>query len=207
MSPFDAAGEQWRMLEGNILMSRRERKRLAVLAQVKSGELTLVTGGEVMALTYRQAKRLWRRYRLEGDAGLVHRSRGRVSPRRKSPALRRRVLVRYEQRYPDFGLTLAAEYLAGGGLSVDPETRRRWLIAQGTRQVRRRGQRQRAWRERKACFGMMVQLDGSHHDWFEGRRAKAVLRVMVDDASRKHLVRGFGVNASLQWRQMRCRDS
>jgi hypothetical protein len=54
---------------------------------------------------------------------------------------------------------------------------------------------------------MMVQLDGSHHDWFEGRRAKAVLMVMVDDASRKHLVRGFGVNASLQWRQMRCRDS
>jgi hypothetical protein len=64
MSPFDAAGEQWRMLEGNILMSRSERNRLAVLAQVKSGELTLVTAGEVMALTYRQAKRVWRRYRL-----------------------------------------------------------------------------------------------------------------------------------------------
>ena len=171
------------MLEGNILMSRRERNRLAVLAQVKSGELTLVTAGEVMALTYRQAKRVWRRYRLEGDAGLVHRSRGRPSPRRKSPALRRRVLARYEQRYSDFGPTLAAEYLAGEGLSVDHETLRRWLIAQGTRKVRRRGQQHRAWRERKACFGMMVQLDGSHHDWFEGRRAKAVLMVMVDDAT------------------------
>lgn len=183
MSPFDAAGEQWRMLEGNILMSRSERNRLAVLAQVKRGELTLVTAGEVMALTYRQAKRVWRRYRLEGDAGLVHRSRGRVSPRRKSPELRRRVLARYEQRYPDFGPTLAAEYLAGEGLRVDHETLRRWLIVQGTRKVRRRGQRHRAWRERKACFGMMVQLDGSHHDWFEGRRAKAVLMVMVDDAT------------------------
>jgi Homeodomain-like domain len=183
MSPFNAAGEQWRMLEGNILMSGRERNRLAVLAQVKSGELTLVTAGVVMTLTYRQAKRVWRRYRLEGDAGLVHRSRGRPSPRRKSPELRRRVLARYEQRYPDFGPTLAAEYLAGEGLSVDHETLRRWLIAQGTRKVRRRGQRHRAWRERKACFGMMVQLDGSHHDWFEGRRAKAVLMVMVDDAT------------------------
>ena len=183
MSPFNAAGEQWQMLEGNILMSRRERKRLAVLAQVKRGELKLVTAGEVMGVTYRQAKRVWRRYRTEGDAGLVHRSRGRPSARRKPPEIRRRVLARYGQRYGDFGPTLAAEYLAGEGLAVDHETLRRWLIAEGTRKVRRRGQRHRAWRERKPCFGMMVQLDGSDHDWFEGRRAKAVLMVMVDDAT------------------------
>ena len=183
MSPFNAAGEQWQMLEGNILMSRSERKRLTVLAQVKRGELKLVTAGEVMGVTYRQAKRVWRRYRTEGDAGLVHRSRGRPSPRRTPPEIRRRVLARYGQRYGDFGPTLAAEYLAGEGLAVDHETLRRWLIAEGTRKVRRRGQRHRAWRERKACFGMMVQLDGSDHDWFEGRRAKAVLMVMVDDAT------------------------
>jgi len=164
-------------------MSRKERKRLAVLAQVKSGELKLVTAGAVMAVTYRQAKRVWQRYRVEGDAGLVHRSRGRPSPRRKPPELRQRVLARYEERYGDFGPTLAAEYLAVEGMVVDHETLRRWLIAQGTRKVRRRGQRHRAWRERKACFGMMVQLDGSDHDWFEGRRAKAVLMVMVDDAT------------------------
>ncbi|MCX6922221.1 MAG: helix-turn-helix domain-containing protein [Verrucomicrobia bacterium] len=164
-------------------MNRRERNRLVVMAQVKRGELTLVTAGEVMTLTYRQAKRVWRRYRLEGDSGLVHRSRGRPSPRRKSTELRRRVLPRYEERYGDFGPTLAAEYLAGEGLGVDHETLRRWLIGEGTRKVRRRGQRHRAWRERKACFGMMVQLDGSDHDWFEGRRAKAVLMVMVDDAT------------------------
>ena len=164
-------------------MSRKERKRLALLAQVKSGELKLATAGEVMGVTYRQAKRVWRRYRVEGDAGLVHRSRGRPSPRRKPVGLRQQVLARYEQRYPDFGPTLAAEYLAGEGLVVDHETLRRWLIAQGTRRVRRRGQRHRAWRERKACYGMMVQLDGSQHDWFEGRRAKAVLMVMVDDAT------------------------
>ncbi len=93
------------------------------------------------------------------------------------------VLARYAQRYPDFGPTPAAEYLAGEGLAVDHETLRRWLIAQGTRSVRRRGQRHRAWRERRACYGMMVQLDGSHHDWIEGRRAKAVLMVRVDDAT------------------------
>jgi hypothetical protein len=185
MSPFHAAGEQWQMMEGSLLMSRKERKRLALLVQVKSGELKLVTAGEVMGVTYRQAKRVWQRYGVEGDAGLVHRSRGRPSPRRKPAALRQRVLARYQQRYPDFGPTLAAEYLAEEGLVVDHETLRRWLIAQGTRRVRRRGQRHRAWRERKACYGMMVQLDGSHHDWFEGRRAKAVLMVMVDDATNK----------------------
>src|SRR5512136_1531567 len=183
MSPFGAAGEQWQMLEGNLVMSRKERKRLAVLAQVKGGELKLVTAGAVMGVSYRQAKRVWRRYRVEGDAGIVHRSRGRPSPRGKPLELRQRVLARYEERYGDFGPTLAAEYLAGEGLGVDHETLRRWLIAQGTRKVRRRGQRHRVWRERKACFGMMVQLDGSDHDWFEGRRAKAVLMVMVDDAT------------------------
>ena len=116
MSAFNVAGEQWQMLEGNILMSRSERKRLTVLAQVKRGELKLVTAGEVMGVTYRQAKRVWRRYRTEGDAGLVHRSRGRPSARRKPPEIRRRVLARYGQRYGDFGPTLAAEYLAGEGL-------------------------------------------------------------------------------------------
>ena len=76
-------------------MSRKERKRLALLAQVKSGELKLVTAGEVMGVTYRQAKRVWQRSGVEGDAGLVHRSRGRPSPRRKPAALRQRVLARY----------------------------------------------------------------------------------------------------------------
>jgi len=171
------------MLEGSLLMSRKERDRLAVLAQVKSGKLKLVTAGAALGVGYRQAKRVWQRYQMEGDAGLVHRSRGRPSPRGKPPELRQRVLARYAQRYPDFGPTLAAEYLAGEGLVVDHETLRRWLIAQGARSVRRRGQRHRAWRERRACFGMMVQLDGSHHDWFEGRRAQAVLMVMVDDAT------------------------
>jgi transposase len=171
------------MTEGSLLMSRKERDRLAVLAQVKSGKLKLVTAGAAMGVSYRQAKRVWRRYQAQGDAGLVHRSRGRPSPRRKSPELRQQVLARYAERYPDFGPTLAAEYLAVEGLAVDHETLRRWLIAQGTRKVRRRGQQHRAWRERKACFGMMVQLDGSHHDWFEGRRAKAVLMVMIDDAT------------------------
>jgi len=68
---------------------------------------------------------------------------------------------------------------------VDHDTVRRWLLAQGQRTVRRRRQAHRQWRERKPCFGAMVQLDGSHHDWFEGRRGPCVLMVMVDDATNR----------------------
>ena len=167
-------------------MSQKERDRLTIMIGIKQQELTLVAAAEVMAISYRQTQRVWRRYQSEGDAGLVHRLRGRPSLRRLAPELRARVLARYAERYGDFGPTLAAEYLAqADGLQVDHETLRRWLLAAGQRTVRRRRQRHRQWRERKACLGQMVQLDGSHHDWFEGRRAKAVLMVMVDDATNR----------------------
>jgi hypothetical protein len=167
-----------------LTMSRKERDRLTIMNEMKRRDLTLVQAARVMDLSYRQTQRVWRRYQREGDAGLVHRLRGRPSLRRKAPELRARVLARYAERYEDFGPTLAAEYLAADdGLVVDHETLRRWLLAAGERSVRRRRQRHRQWRERKACLGQMVQLDGSQHDWFEGRRAKAVLMVMVDDAT------------------------
>ena len=166
-------------------MSQKERQRVGLLARVQAGELHLVEAAEVLGLGYRQAKRVWRRYRDQGDAGLVHRLRGRPGPRRKAPELRAQVLARYAQRYSDFGPTLAAEYLEQEGLVVDHETLRRWLLAAGQRTVRRRRQRHRQWRERKPCLGAMVQLDGSHHDWFEGRRGPCVLMVMVDDATNR----------------------
>jgi len=137
----------------------------------------------VLGLGYRQIKRVWQRYQAEGDAGLVHRLRGKPGQRGKPAALRAKILARYAERYPDFGPTLAAEYLSQEQLVVDHETLRRWLLAANQRPVRRRRQRHRQWRERKPCFGAMVQLDGSHHDWFEGRRGPCVLMVMVDDAT------------------------
>ena len=173
-------------------MSRKERNRLTVMGQVKDGKLSLPDAAEVMVLSYRQAKRVWRRYKKKGDAGLVHGLRGRPSARRKAPRLRAQILARYQSRYADFGPTLAAEYLRReDGLEVDHDTLRRWLVAEGLWQARRRRQQHRQWRERKACLGQMVQLDGSHHDWFEGRRAKAVLMVMVDDATNQTGARFF----------------
>jgi hypothetical protein len=165
-------------------MSRKERDRMTIMVGVKREALTQVQAAKLLDLSYRQTKRVWRRYQAQGDAGLVHRLRGKPSGRRKPAALRAQVLARYAQeRYADFGPTLMAEHLAREGLVVDHETLRRWRLAEGQWTVRRRRQKHRQWRERKPCLGAMVQLDGSHHDWFEGRREACVLMVMVDDAT------------------------
>lgn len=166
-------------------MSQKERRRIGIMASVKANELSLIEAAEVLGLCYRQTKRVWKRYDAEGDPGLVHRLRGQPGQRRNPPELRAKILARYAERYGDFGPTLAAEYLAKEQLVVDHETLRRWLLAENKRTVRRRRQRFRQWRERKPCFGAMVQLDGSHHDWFEGRRGKCVLMVLVDDATNR----------------------
>jgi transposase len=175
-----------------LLMSGKERKRMVLLTEVKKGALSLAEAGKAMGVGYRQAKRIWKRFKKRGEAGLVHRTRGRPGARRKEAKVRRQVLARYQERYPDFGPTLAAEKLQEEGWKIDHETLRRWLIQKGLWTLgRRKRQQHRAWRERKECFGQMVQLDGSHHDWFEGRRGPAVLMVMVDDATNRTVARFF----------------
>jgi len=178
-------------------MSKQERERLKIMAGVKAAEVTLVAAAGLMRVCYRQSKRIWRRYQADGDAGLVHRLRGRPSARRKPPELRAQVLALCaEERYLDFGPTLMAEQLLKQKLVVDHETLRRWLLVEGKRTVRRRKQVHRQWRERKPCFGEMVQLDGSHHDWFEGRGPKCVLMVMVDDATNRMYARFFAAETT-----------
>jgi molybdenum-dependent DNA-binding transcriptional regulator ModE len=165
-------------------MSRKERKRLELFSRVKRGELTLAKAAELAGVSYRQAKRVYRRYREESDAGLVHRLRGRPSNRGSDPTLREQALAWYRQRYDDFGPKLAAEYLEREQqLLVGVETLRRWLMAAGLWHTQRKRAVHRRWRERKEHQGEMVQMDGSHHDWFEGRRPWACLMVMIDDAS------------------------
>jgi molybdenum-dependent DNA-binding transcriptional regulator ModE len=100
-----------------LAMSLRERKRLEVLSRVKSGELSLVEAAALLQLSYRQAKRVYRRYRQQGDRGLVHALRGRPSNRTTEACQRAKIVARYRERYRDFGPTLAAEYLAQDGLN------------------------------------------------------------------------------------------
>jgi hypothetical protein len=154
--------------------------------------LTLVKAAELAALSYRQAKRAYARYREDGDRGLVHRLRGRASNRGSDPALRERVLALYRERYADFGPTLAVEYLAAEQqIVLGVETLRRWLLAAGLWQAKRKRGKHRRWRPRKEHVGELVQMDGSEHDWFEGRRPKASLMVMIDDATNWTYARFF----------------
>lgn len=163
-------------------MSSRERERLKLFERVKRSELSLRAAAAIGGLSYRQTRRLYKRYCERGDGGLVHQGRGRSSNRARSAAFKAMVLARYQERYPDFGPTLAAEKLALDGQVVDHETLRGWLIKAGLWQKRRKRGKHRSWRERRAHFGELVQLDGSHHRWFEARGPKCCLMNMVDDA-------------------------
>lgn len=125
-------------------MSRKERRRLEVLARVQRGELTLVKASALAGLSYRQAKRVYARYLAEGDRGLVHRLRGRSSNRRRDEAKGRAVEL-YRAQYADFGPTLAAEYLAReDGIAVAVETLRQWVLGAGLWPAVRR--RRGVWR-------------------------------------------------------------
>ena len=127
--------------------------------------------------------RSYKRYREDGDRGLVHRSRGRPSNRAKPEEFRREVLKRYDEKYEDFGPTFVAEKLAEEGLVLDHETLRRWLLAENKWKKKRRRGKHRSRRERKAHFGELVQLDGSHHRWFGPEHPGSCLMNMVDDAT------------------------
>jgi transposase len=170
-------------------MSREELRKVEVLARVKSGALRVRDAAVLLQLSYRQAKRLWRRYREEGAAGMKHRSAGRRSNRAYPASLRREVLRQVRKKYGGevgerFGPTLAAEHLASeDGLQVDAETLRRWMLAEGLWSRERRGRRHRRRRERKEHFGELVQMDGSFHPWLEGRGPGGCLMDLVDDAT------------------------
>ena len=176
-------------------MSERELKRVAVLARVAEAGWSLVQAAERMGVSYRQAKRLWKRYRAEGARGLVHGNAGRISNRAKAKSLRRRVVALLRKKYGGkvgerFGPTLAAEHLAEeDGIELGVETLRGWMLEEGlwSRDRRRRVHRQR--RERKAHFGELVQLDGSFHAWLERRGPGGCLMNMVDDATGTTLCR------------------
>ena len=176
-------------------MSEREMRRAAVLAQVKSGAWRLAEAAERMDLSYRQGKRLWKRYRSAGAAGLVHGSAGRSSNRAKPGKLRAKVVRLIRQKYSGevgerFGPTLAAEHLASeDGIELSASTVRRWMLAEGlwSRARKRRPQRQR--RARRPHFGELVQLDGSFHEWLEGRGPRGCLMNLVDDATSTTLCR------------------
>src|SRR6201993_2479361 len=170
-------------------MSQEELRRVEVLARVRSDQLRVVDASRLLCVSYRQAKRLWKRYREEGPASLKHRSVGCTSNRAYAPKFRQRVLDLVRKKYGGpagerFGPTLAAEHLeAEDGLAVNAETLRLWMLEAGLWSRERKRRKHRKRRERKEHFGELVQMDGSFHAWLEERGPDGCLIDMVDDAT------------------------
>ena len=179
------------MNEDRITMSRWERDVLKVMASVLTGGRSQVEAARLLGLTDRQVRRIERKLESGGDGAIVHKLRGRPSNRRLSKEFRQKVLGAYRAELMGFGPTFAAEKLAQRGISVAVRTLREWLVVEGLWERQRRRDRHRSRRERRECFGELVQADGSHHDWLEGRGEAMVLLVMIDDATSKMVARFY----------------
>jgi transposase len=169
----------------NLAMSAKERDRMAAIRAVDAGQLTFKQAAAHLGISPRQVSRSLTRFRAEDDAGLIHRSRGKPSNRRIDPATKERALELVEEHYRGFGPTLAAEKLAQrDGIIVSKETLRQWMIEKDIHKPKPRKVTHRQWRDRKPCFGEMLQLDGSQEGWLEGRGAfEPDLINAVDDAT------------------------
>ncbi len=181
-----------------LIMSQRDLRRLHVIHQVMDQQLPRKRAAKLLCLSRKQIGRLVKRIREEGDRGICHRSRGRASTRSKPAKVKKRVLWLYQEHYAGDGPTFASEQLAKRhSIQISDETLRQWLIAEGVPYPGRRKRPHRHWRERKRCRGEMVQIDGSHHDWFLGRRPPCVLMGLIDDATGTTYVRFYEYEGTL----------
>lgn len=171
-------------MRGHLVMSSKERLRLLVLSRVRDQGMSIKKAAKTLSISYRQARRIYKRFMDEGDGGLVHRGRGKASGRGFSAETKHSVLELCKNKYRGFGPTFAAEKLAEeDGFALDHETLRRWLIQDGLWQRRRKRCEHRQRRTPRAHFGELVQMDGSPHRWFEDRGGECCLMNMVDDAT------------------------
>jgi len=172
------------MGRGIITMSMKEAKLLHLVQKAIEKRITQAEAAQMGGLSLRQLQRIIRRVRTEGDSGVCHHARGRKPNNQIPEAVKHKAVELCRERYQEFGPTLASEkLLEKNRIKVSVETLRTWLLEAGLAYRKRKKRPHRQWRERKSCRGAMVQLDGSHHDWFEGRGPKSVLMAFVDDAT------------------------
>ncbi len=181
------------MDKGVITLSIGELDRVSIIQDVIGKRLRQHQAARRLGLSVRQVKRLVRRYREFGAEGLVSGHRGKTPGNARSLSVRQAVLSLVRERYRDFGPTLASEKLLEiHGQSISREALRRWMIADGLWQPKsRRKARIHPRRVRRPCFGELVQIDGSPHDWFEGRAEPCTLIVFIDDATSRLLALRF----------------
>jgi transposase len=181
-----------------IIMSLGEVKRLKLIQSAIDRQITQKTVSGMLGVSERQVRRLVKVVREQGDKGIIHGSRGRRSNHRFPDKVKEKTISLYKRRYPDFGPTLATEKLLEiEGIRLSDETLRKWLLAAGLWKKKRKRSAYRQWRPRRTCFGEMVQLDGSHHDWLEGRGSKLVLMAYIDDATNTTYARFYDYEGTM----------
>jgi transposase-like protein len=187
------------MPEKDILpMRTSELKKLEIIKQIEDGRIRQKTGASLLGLTTRQMRRLQWKVRENGAQGIIHGNRGRRSKKKTKESLKEKILNLRREKYTDFKPTFMSEKLKEEeGVVVSKETLRKILIAAGEWQVKVKHKKHCRWRERKESFGEMLQLDGSHHDWLEGRGPRMVLMKFVDDATSRAFGRFYEYEGTL----------
>jgi hypothetical protein len=182
-----------------LMMSRKEIKRYQVIRKVLDKQIKQREAAEYFGLSPRQVRRIVKRVKGQGEQGVIHGLRGKEGNRKTDSSFKRKVLELYQKNYWDFGPTLATEkLLERDGIAVCDETLRLWLIKEGIRDHKKRSApKERSRRERKEHFGQMVQMDGSHHDWLEGRGPKFVLMGYIDDATSRFYGRFYDYEGTM----------
>lgn len=183
-----------------LRISQQERGWLKYLEAYELGTdgLTQEQIAALMGCRVRTVQRRLERYRSEGDAGLVHRGRGRRSNRRLGEALTQQALELVAEHYHDFGPTFAAEKLKDcHDLLLSPESLRQLMIGAGVWKPKARKVKHRQWRERRACLGQLLQVDTSIHDWLEGRGPQVVLISLIDDATSRVFRRFYDTDSTV----------
>lgn len=184
--------------EGVLKVTNKELRKLKVIEQVIEKRLKRKKAATLLGLSVRQIIRLVKDVRRDGAKGIIHKLRGKISNRRYEEKPKEKILNLCRKKYEGFGPTLAQEKLEElDKLYVSRETLRQWLLAEGLWELQRKGRKHREWRERKACPGEMTQLDGSHHDWLEGRGPKLVLMGYIDDATSEVSARFFDYEGTI----------
>jgi transposase len=180
-------------MDNLLKMSPKELSRLEVIQRLAEKRMSQKEAGMILELSTRQVKRLLKAYRKQGAKGLVSKQRGQASNHRLSEGVKRRALDLLKTKYQGFGPTLAHEKLVEKEkLKLSDESLRKLMLEEGlwkARKVQKIVAHQ--LRERRACLGELVQIDGSPHDWFEGRAEPCVLLVFIDDATGKLLQLAF----------------
>lgn len=185
-------------MEGILTMSQKELKRLHIIRKAIDKRIRQREAADLLELSQRQIRRLVKRVREESDKGIIHRSRGVKSHRAMPAKIKSKALSLCQGIYAGFNPTFASEKLfERNKIKISRETLRQWFIVEGIAYEERKARPHRRWRQRKAHCGEMVQMDGSHHDWFEGRSSLCVLIGYIDDATSRVYARFYEYEGTL----------